>query len=105
MRIVFQPANSPDFNVLDFGFISSIQSLLNQTIATDIDDLVSAEKVAFQKTCYVNLKKFCLSLQKCPDKAIQYKGGNEYRMPHGDIEEAYEQSYQLLQPIGCTADV
>jgi hypothetical protein len=42
MRLVCQPANSPDFNVLDLGFFNSIQSIQYKTSAKTIDELVAA---------------------------------------------------------------
>lgn len=41
-----QPANSPDFNVLDLGFFNSIQSLQHEASPTSIDELIDAVEQA-----------------------------------------------------------
>ena len=44
-----QPANSPDLNVLDLGFFSSIQSLQQTKQAHDIHTMLKAVKDAFDE--------------------------------------------------------
>ena len=42
IRLVCQPANSPDLNVLDLGFFNSIQSIQYKTTAKTTEELVAA---------------------------------------------------------------
>ena len=42
MRLVCQPANLPDFNVLDLGFFNSIQSIQYKTSSKTTEELVAA---------------------------------------------------------------
>jgi len=42
MRLVCQPANSSDFNVLDLGFFNSIQSIQYKTSSKTTEELVAA---------------------------------------------------------------
>ena len=42
IRLVCQPANSPDLNVLDLGFFNSIQSIQYKTTAKTTEELVTA---------------------------------------------------------------
>lgn len=90
--------------MLDLRFYSSIQSLQNQTIVTNTEDLDSAVVVALQKTNSVILDKACLSWPRCIEEAMIFNAGNEYRMPHGDKKEGSAQSYQSFQTIEYTAD-
>lgn len=48
IRLICQPANSPDFNILDLGFFNSIQSIQYKTTAKTTAELVTAvDKVMF----------------------------------------------------------
>lgn len=40
IRLVCQPPNSPDFNILDLGFFRAIQSIQHKKIAKTVEDLV-----------------------------------------------------------------
>ena len=40
IRLMNQPPNSPDLNVLDLGFFASLQSLTDKRIARNIDELI-----------------------------------------------------------------
>ena len=47
IRLDCQPPNSPDFNVLDLGFFTSIQSLQHQSCPTNTNDLIKSVEDAF----------------------------------------------------------
>ena len=48
IRLICQPANSPDFNILDLEFFNSIQSIQYKTTAKTTAELVTAvDKVMF----------------------------------------------------------
>lgn len=40
IRLICQPANSPDFNILDLGFFRAIQSIQYKKTAKTIQDLI-----------------------------------------------------------------
>jgi hypothetical protein len=40
IRLTCQPANSPDFNILDLGFFRSIQSIQYKKSAKTVQDLI-----------------------------------------------------------------
>jgi hypothetical protein len=42
IRLICQPANSPDFNVLDLGFFRAIQSIQYKKNAKTLKDLIPA---------------------------------------------------------------
>jgi hypothetical protein len=48
IRLICQPANSPDLNVLDLGFFSAIQSLQQKIATKKVDELIEAVESAFQ---------------------------------------------------------
>ncbi|CAM9715343.1 unnamed protein product [Pylaiella littoralis] len=49
IRLINQPANSPDTNILDLVFLNSIQSLQDRTTPRSVDNLVKAVKEAWRK--------------------------------------------------------
>ena len=42
IRLIYQPPNSPDFNILDLGFFRAIQAIQYKKDAKTIKDLVPA---------------------------------------------------------------
>ena len=77
-----QPANSPDFNVLDLGFFSSIQSLQQEKCMMDIDELISATKEAYWDENPQTLDSVWLTLQTCMEASMLEEGNNKYKVPH-----------------------
>jgi len=49
IRLVRQPPNSPDLNVLDLGFFRSIQALQHKKSLNSVDDLVDAVQKSFEE--------------------------------------------------------
>ena len=49
IRLRFQPPNSPDLNVLDLGFFRAIQSLQEQEVLGNINELVRAVETSFER--------------------------------------------------------
>ncbi|KAH9094946.1 hypothetical protein LEN26_018040 [Aphanomyces euteiches] len=77
-----QPANSPDFNVLDLGFFNSIQSLQYQSTPSNIDELIDAVNDAFSQLSHETLAKTFLTLQKVMELSMEVGGGNNFKLPH-----------------------
>lgn len=82
IKLVQQPPNSPDCNVLDLGFFKAIQSLQHQTACTTLDDLVKAVAEAFHNLSPVTLNKVFLTLQDCFIEILKVRGHNKYKVPH-----------------------
>ena len=76
-----QPPNSPDFNVLDFGFFNSIQSRQYQEAPTSIDELINCLK-AFNGIKYDKLNKIFLSYQCALESSMSVGGSNKYKLQH-----------------------
>ena len=73
IKLMNQPPNSPDFNILDLGFFNSIQSLQQQKRMTDIDELITAVEESFWEQKRENLENFCSMMEE---------GGKRYKLPH-----------------------
>ncbi|KAF0714759.1 Aste57867_3712 [Aphanomyces stellatus] len=77
-----QPANSPDFNVLDLGFFNAIQSLQHQKRTRTIEQLVGAVESAFNELPVETLAKTFVTLQKMMELSLINIGGNNFKLPH-----------------------
>ena len=82
ITITPQPPNSPDFNVLDLGFFRSIQSLQQQLLAENVDDLIQAVEEAFYSVPIESTNFIFLSLMKALEGSLKVRGGNQYKLAH-----------------------
>ncbi|KAL7158342.1 hypothetical protein ABFS83_02G136600 [Erythranthe nasuta] len=71
IRLMCQPPNSPDLNVLDLGFFAAIQSLQYKEAPKNIDELVNAVVHAFE---FFSTAK--------SNQIMRAKGSNKYKIPH-----------------------
>ena len=101
IRLMCQPANSPDLNVLDLGFFNAIQSLQHKEAPKTVDDLVNAVIKAFEDFSSSEFNKIFLTLQSCMVEIMKGKGWNNYKIPH--IKKAVMQREGLL-PIQLKCD-
>ncbi|XP_021742951.1 uncharacterized protein LOC110709050 [Chenopodium quinoa] len=82
IEFVFQPAQSPDLNVLDLGLFRSIQSLQYQSFPKNVDELVE-KVIEYYNNFKPEVKKYIwVTLQSCMIKILKAKGGNKYKIPH-----------------------
>ncbi|KAK1934101.1 hypothetical protein P3T76_011304 [Phytophthora citrophthora] len=81
IKVVCQPARSPDMNVLDLGFLNSLQLLQYQTPTFNTDGLIAAVESAFATVRPNTLDTCFLTLQKVLCTVIACKGGNDYSLP------------------------
>ena len=82
VKLVCQPANSPDLNVLDLGYFNSIQALQHQAAPSNIDKLVDAVQSSFNALERYKLNNVFLTLQKVMEACIMCDGNNTYKLPH-----------------------
>jgi len=82
IRLVNQPANSPDLNVLDLGFFASLQSLTNERISRNLDELIENVQKEFDNYDPAALNRVFLTLQGCMIEVMKDGGGNRYKIPH-----------------------
>lgn len=82
IKLYCQPPNSPDTNVLDLGFFSSIQGLQQKKKAMTVPDLMQNVNQAFEELSHISLNKVFLSLQMCCVEILKAKGGNQFPLPH-----------------------
>jgi hypothetical protein len=101
IRIISQPANSPDMNVLDLGFFASLQSYTDTCSSRNMDELI--ENVINQFWSYdpFLLKKVFLTLQGCMIEVMKIGGGNRYKVPHIG-KDRLQASGALPRRLGCS---
>jgi hypothetical protein len=82
VRLVCQPPNSPDLNVLDLGYFNAIQSLQQTKRCKTIDELVKVVNDSFLELHPELLNKVFLTLQTVMELIILNDGGNNFKIPH-----------------------
>jgi hypothetical protein len=78
-----QPANSPDFNVLDLGFFSSLQqkaAALKE--GGEVADLVRSVEAAFWDQDPRVLERVWQALFGVLNATLEHDGDNDFRVPH-----------------------
>ena len=100
IRLMCQPANSPDLNVLDLGFFSAIQSLQHKESPKTIDELVCAVVKSFENFSSVKSNHIFVTLQLCMIEIMKANGSNKYKIPHLN-KERLEREGQLPVQMKC----
>lgn len=82
IKLYFQPANSPDLNVLDLGFFNSLQSTVNKETVRNKGELIEKVNMCFDVYPHYKINNVFLSLQKAMEQVILCYGGNNYELQH-----------------------
>jgi hypothetical protein len=82
IRMVFQPPNSPDMNILDLGWFASIQAMFRQNMPKTLPYIVSKVEESLREYEHEKLNRIFLSHQDCMREVIKYKGSIHYDLPH-----------------------
>lgn len=100
IRLMCQPANSPDLNILDLGFFRAIQSLQHKKAPKSVDELVNAVVKSFEEYSVVLSNRIFLSLQLCMIEIMKARGSNKYSIPHMK-KEMLERQGKLPRRMKC----
>ncbi|XP_048496229.2 uncharacterized protein LOC125495524 [Beta vulgaris subsp. vulgaris] len=82
IRLINQPAQSLDMNVLDLGFSNAIQTLKDQVAPRTVKQLVKAVKKAYDNYDPKLYNHIWLTLQQVMKETLIVKGNNNYHIPH-----------------------
>ena len=82
IKLMQQPPNSPDMNVLDLAYFRSIQSLALESAPKNLNDLIESVEQAFDSYPVDNLDKVFITLQSVLVEVMNDGGGNAYNTPH-----------------------
>jgi hypothetical protein len=83
IKLIQQPPNSPDLNVLDLGFFRSLHSLTDTRSPKTLKDLIKDVEEEFDDYDSSELNKIFLSLQACMVEIMNHGGEIRYDTPHG----------------------
>ena len=83
IRMLTQPARSPDVNVLDLGFFRALQTnYWGIGFARNVDELVANVHKAFADYDAMTLDRIWVTAASVLDHIIMCNGGNDYKIPH-----------------------
>ncbi|ETL34764.1 hypothetical protein L916_13052 [Phytophthora nicotianae] len=103
IRLIFQPSNSSDFNVLDLGY-SAIQNLQYQTYVASTLEPIEVVQNLFRILDKVTLDNIFLTLQQVMVCVLACDGDNEYKLPHmGKAKQ--RRNGTLKQCVVCSSEV
>jgi hypothetical protein len=83
IRLMCQPTNSPDLNILDLGYFRAIESLQYKEAPSSVDDLVKAVEKSFKsfstvKSNHIFFKSSALYDGNHEDKRLQQISNSTY---------------------------
>ena len=82
MKLVKQPANLPDLNILDLGFFRSLQAIQQKKGAKDVNTLVSNVQKAFDEITGDTLLRNFTTLNEVMKCVLDNEGGNHFKIPY-----------------------
>ncbi|KAE8771967.1 Transposase [Hordeum vulgare] len=82
IKMVFQPPNSPDTNILDLGWFASIQSLFQKKMPKTLAEILAKVNQSLAEYPHEKLNRIFLSHQACMREIIRKKGTIHYDVPH-----------------------
>ena len=104
IRIMNQPPNSPDMNVLDLGFFASLQAKTYLKNARTIDDIVQNTLKEYEDYDTELVDKVFFTLQGCFIEVMKDGGGNGYKIPHLS-KDHLERFSMLPRSLNCDMDL
>ena len=82
IRMAQQPANSPDYNVLNLGLFNAIDKLQHKKPRRNIEELIGAVQYAFDTLPPDVINRAFVSFQGVLEQIILTDGSNNFAMPH-----------------------
>ena len=82
IRLMCQPPNSPDLNVLDLGFFAALQALFEKSSPSNIQEIEANVIKAYLEYPVDMSNRVFLTLQACMREIMLAKGGQHYAIPH-----------------------
>ncbi|XP_021753832.1 uncharacterized protein LOC110719242 [Chenopodium quinoa] len=79
IRLINQPAQSPDLNILDLGFFRAVQSIQYKEFPRSLEELLQAIENAYNTYDPKSLNFTWLHTQYCMLEILKVNGGNGYK--------------------------
>ena len=102
-KLHMQAANSPNVNLLEFGFFRAIQSF-NNTAPKNEEELIQAVSMAYESYPWNKINHTWVTLHCCFNQIIMHNGDNDYNIDHIS-EEKLECIGQLPDVMDVVEDV
>jgi hypothetical protein len=104
VSILFQPAQSPDTNILDLGFFCALDAFKQRVTRTE-NELIVGVKEAFANYPAYRLNYCFLTLMSVCNMILEHDGTNHWRIPHmGKDALARENNLPLVLEVTDDAD-
>ena len=104
IKLIQQPANSPDLNVLDLGFFRSIQSLTNTLSSKTLKEFIKGVEAEFRAYESSKLNRIFLSLMSVMVEVMNNLGENGLKLVHANKDKR-ERLGQLPIRLRCPPEV
>ena len=96
IRLINQPPNSPDTNILDLFFFNSIQSLQDRTTLRTVDELIEEVRRVFAAQESAALGRVWTTYQAVLQEIMLAKGDNTFKLPHLHKQTAERRGVAIL---------
>lgn len=107
IRLICQPPNSPDFNILDLGFFRAIQSIQYKKVAKTVEHLIPVVQEAFNEYSPKKTNRIYVTLQLVLKESMKVAGSNKYKIPHmkkGTLERQGRLPLQIICEASLVVD-
>jgi len=82
IKLVTQPANSPDVNINDLGFFNALQSMHHSHCPKNSLELIEMATVCYDECPANKINRIWLACQSCLNEIIKCNGHNTCKIPH-----------------------
>jgi hypothetical protein len=82
ISLKFQPPNSPDMNLNDLGFFRAIQSICQEDVPRNVEELIESVKQAYASYPARSINKMWLTHQQAMTQTLLSRGDNIYKIGH-----------------------
>ena len=96
IKLIQQPPNSPDLNILDLCFFRSLQSHTDCRAPQNIRELIEGVEEEYQNYDVNTLARSFMTLQSCMREIMREKGGIGYKIPHMQKERRQQEGFLSL---------
>ena len=103
-KVVLVFPNSPDLNVLDLGFLNTIQCIQHQYEPKNMEKLVEMIEICFNRRHWTKMNNNLLKLHRVIKCIILCDSNNNYKMTHTS-KEKFERIDQLPTSIKILDEV
>lgn len=104
IRLMQQPANSPDMNILDLGLFASLQSMTDALVSNNLDQLIRNVEQQYNAYDADKINRVFLTLQACLLEVMKNGGGNGYKIPHM-YKDGLERAGNLPDVLECDREL